>query len=269
MRILFVPTWKCNLQCSYCSLRTTTGADGSYQLSDRMLEGMRKDKPVDYWLSLFEKLPASQLELTGGDPTMYEGLVGLIAGLPSGWTWSITSNTLRVEVVQQLDLSKCLNWTASYHYHSGSLFNAGLLSIKKRGLHPSVTLVVTPEKITSAYLKARELSGDGYRVNIHRALLPGFSWKDEQYTDLWNGFKRMLQGLTVNIIDNIPMDYTGNRYSRCKAGRDYMALGPEGNEYRCFAHLLAGQPMSVTGTPDTCKVDCVCSYDIDNNKPER
>ena len=178
-KFIFIPTWRCNLRCPYCDYRPEGNAEG---LKLRAF-GKEFDIGVEIlwpmWLLFLNRFRPYHLEMTGGEPLCYEGLPDLLAHLPLGSSWGITSNTLD-ESCRRMLPQNCGGWTASYHYHSDEAFWRNIEALKAKSLYPRVTLVLKPdntEKVKAAMEKALSLKVGS---NIHPILKQGFDWKENK-----------------------------------------------------------------------------------------
>ncbi len=117
--------------------------------------------------------------------------------------------------------------------------------LDEEGFDPRVTLVLTPEnheRVRRAIDKI--VGGMDIGVNIHPVLKEGFDWKDHK--DLWDEFEAMGDGLLVGFIRDIPKKFEKGNWLRemnCQAGMDYFLLFPDGMVYRCYTHILRGEPI--------------------------
>lgn len=272
-KIIFIPTWRCQLNCSYCDygyidLAKTNGY--TLQAFDKQVEIGRELYWVE-WLEYLDRFEGSGylLEMTGGEPTCYKDLPKLLRHIGHNSKWAITSNTLNSDIIKEMPLHNCLAWTASYHFHSDKEFERNLFNIKRRGIMPRVTIVFTPWNYEEAFKKIKHFA-QNFGVNIHPMLKQGFSWEKSGYMRVWREAEQLARDIdSVQFINSISDEWKPERYDVCSAGRDYFCVMPDGQVRRCYSHLLAEK---VEGhikdfKPATearpCGVDCMFPCDRD------
>ena len=232
--IIFVPTWMCNLRCSYCDYRTKK-IDTGYELkafSETWHFGPEISWPG--WLVYLNRFRPYHLELTGGEPTIYPHLEDLLAHIPCDSTWAITSNTLNN--VRLFEPKNCISWTASYHYHDRGKFLDNIQWLKQRGFPLRCTLVMTPENHDHMMSVIHDFRKADVQVNVHPVLKPGFSW--DKYPELITEMRALHDGVWVNFIDAIPKQWDGDYYEKCDAGGKYFSVMPDGSVIRCYSAIL-------------------------------
>lgn len=188
------PTWECQLSCEYCSIRNSR--------IDRSVTGVEWWK----WPSALRRVlpPGSVVDIAGGEPLLYPGLVDLLHALAAlGLRWAITSNLKATDVVERLCRERpaggaCINVSD----HSGN-----------------------PEA-TANKLKLRQV---GYTVNVHRVDHPAAGHHESDarlitYQD-WRGGR---------AVDGV--------VRWCNAGVDHWIAGPNGDLWRCVVAAETGQP---------------------------
>jgi hypothetical protein len=93
MKIVINPSWKCQLQCTYCWLPHT-------KINREAVE-----HPWHEWAeALIRILPkGSIVDVCGGEPLLYEGIERLLKQLgDNGIHWAVTTNALASEGVERL-----------------------------------------------------------------------------------------------------------------------------------------------------------------------
>jgi MoaA/NifB/PqqE/SkfB family radical SAM enzyme len=263
IKIIFVPTWKCNLSCSYCYYKVSHIDKGGYKLS---LCGHEREVGQELgwqdWLAYLDRFAPFHLEITGGEPLMYHDLAKITESLPNGCKWSITSNTLLTEAVRKISKKDCVCWTASYHYGEDDKFLYNLVMLRKAGIYPKVTLVITPGSYALALRKIEWFTGMGYGVNVHPVQDMTDVWQG--LDDLWNEIQCM-QG--VNVVRNIPKKWTPEGSSSCVAGKEYLCVHPDGQVLRCLSQTISGSSIGhikdfeLYKEPKPCAGGCVFPCD--------
>jgi len=234
--MIWVPTWRCNRRCTYCNYNYKEGKCIAF---DREIPAA--ELPPDKWIEFFRAHPEIRhLELTGGEPTLYQCLPDVLAALPDGMTWAITTNLLP-KAVTKLPLDKCTCITASYHYTEDDTFFRHAKALKKKGKTPRVTIVITPENIDTAPDTIAMIRSKGLHVNLHPLLTPGWRWDNAS----WSRIRSWDDKPTVFLVDEITQGWEeGPRFDTCHLGTvDYAALGPGGEIYTCYGYLVQNMPM--------------------------
>ena len=267
MNAIFVPTWRCNLRCPYCDYRTQTlSRERDTELrcfGQKWMFG--PELSWRDWLTAFDRLGPMHLEITGGEPLMYSGLVNLTRYLRADSTWAITSNTLLD--VQGFVSDRNTAWTASYHYRQKNSFVDNVRKLQRKGFHVRVTLVFTPENAETCR-EAIELFAGRMRigVNLHPVLKQGFDWREGNMS-IYEAFRTLDDDRMINFVEDVPVAWEPQHFSRCEAGGNYITLMPDGTVLRCYSALLGQEPIGhvSTFTPrvgmHACGKDCIFPCD--------
>jgi len=112
MHVAIFPTWSCQLNCTYCSIRNSK--------VDRTVQGV----PWQTWAEALPKAvgKGSIVDIAGGEPLLYPGIVDLLHALgAAGLRWALTTNLKAHDVVKRICVEKpqggvCIN----YSDHSGN-----------------------------------------------------------------------------------------------------------------------------------------------------
>jgi len=281
-KIIFIPTWRCNLKCEYCDYFVNSESAKGYTLS-----AFKKDikiGPELTWIEWVEHLSKYQpllLEMTGGEPTVYKDLPKLLKHIGVESRWAITSNTLLTEQIEQMPAENCLAWTASYHYHSDDKFMRNLKILKDKGINVRVTIVITPENYQKGFVKTVEYMNEGFGINIHPLLKQGFDWNSKKEDKaIWQGMVELEQAShgIVTMIKEISDHWKAEHYPVCQAGtgKYFMAM-PDGQVFRCYSQILTGKKegMIETFVPnvsnEACNMDCMfpCDREIARTTPRK
>lgn len=241
-RIIFIPTWRCQLNCSYCdySTKCKEGEKGYKVQAFGNEFFIKEEMHWAYWLALLARFKPYHIEFTGGEPTMWEGIVEFISHLPDDSSWAMTSNTLIEKACQLITPSKTLCWTASYHFHHKDQFRDNLKLLRLRGFPLAVTMVATPKNEEKVLEMMDEFEDGNIAVNIHPMITKGFEWgADKVIIDRLR--KRAMQSNNENmrVVDLIRKTWQPDgAYGECVAGCNYFTLFPDGQVYRCYADAL-------------------------------
>ena len=265
-KIIMVPTWRCNLSCTYCDY--TPEGDAVECFSKRHEFGDALS--AETWLKELARFAPYKLEFTGGEPTAYAGFVDLVGGVGNSNCWSITSNTLLTKVIEKIDFTHCADWTASYHYHNDDVFVNNCLYILDKIRHnhavPRVTMVLTPDNKDMLLDKVEMFAANKLPVNVHPMLKEGFSWDDHR--EIYESVKAICTSPMRAFIDDIPDHFAGDHNETCSAGRNYFMLLPDGRVWRCYSVILdetlAGTSPFIWDykpTDGECNIDCMFPCD--------
>jgi organic radical activating enzyme len=231
--ILFMPTMLCNLKCPICHFKVSR-TPSSYNFFgwgfDHIIE---KEIEWQEWLKHFNRFRPYCLEITGGEPTMYKGFRELISHLPEEATWNMTSNIVNGSM-EGVTLSKCKNWTASYHFENKSLFIKNLNYLKPR-VKVCVTIVAEFNDFKKTIDAAIEFSRHVKQVNILRQLGKGIDWRNSEQEKVLD----VMRTKGFNIVDvDMPSSYNFESGYSCLAGVDYLCAMPDGKVYDCYSKAM-------------------------------
>jgi hypothetical protein len=97
MKVVINPSWNCQLSCAYCWLPHT-----------KINRDAREHDWIEWAEALVDLLPPNSIvDVSGGEPLLYEGLTNLLAYLGGhGLRWAITTNALATEAVEELVRSR-------------------------------------------------------------------------------------------------------------------------------------------------------------------
>jgi hypothetical protein len=229
MKAIWVPTWRCGQDCDYCNYRLDGEGLHCFGLTHQY---HTPELSPETWIEFFQRGLIRHVEITGGEPTQYAGLGRVLASLPAGMTFAITSNTLELPE-DILPHDKCLCWTASFHYREEKKFLANLAEVNRRGFRGSVTLVATPENVDRAIETMRFFDSLGQVYSLHLAMYAGFDWRDH-----WPAYNK-LGPFMRHVPDRYPMIFGQQwQFPKCSAGMDYCSIMPNGTLVRCYTKAV-------------------------------
>lgn len=205
--------------------------------------------------------------MTGGEPTLYNGLSELLGNLPIDSKWAITSNTLLTDTIKRLPTYNCKDWTASYHFHSDKIFLDNINLLRNHGVPVRITIVLTPKNIDIVKQKVKDFVFEGIGINIHPLLKQDFSWLNHK--EVWQEACKMgKKNVYVNFIDDISAEWKPEKHDICQAGTDkYFVLMPDGSVLRCYSEILQYHPSAhiknfePLSEPGACNIDCMFPCD--------
>lgn len=236
-RIVFVPTWRCQNRCFYCDYdqkgkpdRVSLKCFGrEYDIGSELTWGE--------WLVMLNRFRPYHLEMTGGEPTLWKGFYDLVAHIPSGSTWGITSNTEFCDP-DRIPVDRNKGWTASYHFRQLKPFMRKVTALRNMGFHVNITMVAHPKTMKNIEKSINEFVG--FPVNIHPFLGKGFNWAD--HPEDWKRVKEFMSLCTNETTDiPIPPSWEISRYAECNAGIEYFMLWPDGRVAPCYSSILRGE----------------------------
>lgn len=239
--VLFFPTMRCNLKCSYCHFKVEN-CEGGYEWEGYgKNHRIEKEIGVEDIMNFLYPLRPYHVEFSGGEPTLWKGFKEFTKKIHAGCTWAVTSNTLGN--VDGIDFQNCKSWSASYHGVNEEKFFENLLKIKKDFQFISVNFVIEKDKIFSNIKKVFRYAAEGFRPNLLRELNPGVDWRGSEEWQLLADMKKC--GLHV-VEDDIPPSFDFEKGYTCEGGQKYFAVMPDGKVYRCYSDAMRGEPIGDT-----------------------
>ena len=251
-KILFFPTMRCNLKCSYCHFKVDRNKEDYDWTGYGKTHHIERELPYQDFLTFFEKVQPYHLEFSGGEPTIYYDFKNLVNNIHQGSKWAITSNTLGD--LSDIDFSKLQCWTASCHTENQRFFD-NIMFLKSNGVSVSISMVVTKANIENIIYRTIKYAKYGVRINLLRELNPGVSWNN---TEEWEVLK-IMKALGVNVVeDDIPPEYEFTSGWYCEGGRLYFSVMPDGKVYRCYSEAMTGEPLGdvKTFSPGSNPTEC-------------
>lgn len=245
--IVAFPTMTCNLKCGYCGSKYLPNSKGGNKYPTEL--------DVTEWIDFLNDRAPYHLELSGGEPTFYSGFAELIACVPKDSEWAITSNT-QMDGVDKLDLSRCVDWTASYHEAANlPIFFYNLEYLKKK-VPVSVSMVFSKKNWQDQITTAMEIIDLEIRVNMIRAVGP-----DRPDDKIWGEAKQV----NCILVDDIKLILEHG--FECQTGHDYFMVAPDGSVFRCVSDFYYGDPVGSIESgwvvSDVCHNPCMhCDKDV-------
>jgi len=272
----FCPTFRCNLNCSYCPRDVKLAPDGkSYKVTfeDRKSFTIEEELPWAYLLHLLNRFRPYHMEITGGEPMLWSGFSPFLAHLPRDCSWAITTNTLVTDVVKTIDANTPpMVWSSSYHYHSDDIFAENVNYLRTKGIPVKINMVLTPTNGEKIIEKLKFFQ----QLKLPAAIIPmireGFTWKE--HTAIYNRFKNIGRELKSPYVAFVPtpINNCGAPPTKaCCGGRNYFHLFPDGRLFRCLSdcwkdgvepcgHLETFQPPK---EEQPCEAGCTLACDVE------
>lgn len=223
MKAVVNPTWRCQLSCAYCWVRGLGIALG------------REEEPAA-WLAFLRTLPKPlSVDLSGGEPTLYDGLFDLLYGLAQmGATWAITTNLV--------DATAYGNWRAN------RIPGCAAFNVSAHAGGPA-----------DLYERARVLAGAGYPVRVNVVDHPAARPLPEGLPGSVIPYQAWAEG---GALDGVTR--------RCNAGAEHIVCAPDGRVYRCavemqvgapaLGHIAQGWAAIAPEEPHVCRIGCSTCY---------
>jgi MoaA/NifB/PqqE/SkfB family radical SAM enzyme len=259
--VLFYPTFKCQLNCDYCSFHFDTNKFTPKKDWGRTLTWYE----IIVCLNRFRNY---HLELTGGEPLLYKDFRDLIAHIPSGSQWSITSNTLLDPAGTPPE--RCYSWHSSYHYLEAEKFAFNIKKLALGGMKPEINMLIRPDNFDDVEYGIKLF--EGYKIDLLPEFNPGINWTQEmldKYRQLALKYK------IIYLIDDgsTPLEYEYKTWDWCSAGMDYFCVIGDGTVYRCYSDMMRNESIGTIfdfqffTEPQRCGKECLgCGADIKQKK---
>lgn len=219
MKVVINPSWDCQLACKYCWLpHTKINRQAQEHLWHEWADAIIKHVPK-----------GSIIDVSGGDPLLYEGLSSLVSKL--GWygiNWAITTNALHTRGVNKLimrNIPGCVVINISDHL--GNL------------------------KAHENIQKIREV----YRVNVHKVAHESAGHHEDNAQSI--EYQAWKEGSALDGVKRL-----------CDAGINHWVIDPSGDIFRCCVDMQVGnKPLGnlFTGIinksePFICEFGCSTCY---------
>jgi len=234
VRLIAIPTWRCNLKCSYCAYRVRK--DGIIDIYHGLSTKALKEISPKHWILFFNSFSNALVEFTGGEPLLYNGLSEVVDSLSSKHKWAITSNTTLPNVVFNINPKRCKTWTASFHFESPKPFSDieyfidFLKQMREYGYQKiASTIVYLPwlhtEKDINFYISKFEEAK--IPLNWHPYHFYKYKWSPHKIQiakRLSPWFKPEWESYGISKI--------------CNAGQKYFVVDCDGTVYPCYSHMI-------------------------------
>lgn len=237
---LMMPTWRCQNACPYCWLNET--------VRTRRAMMRAPEQPVSRWLEAVERDRPDLLDIAGGEPTLWPGLLSFIDSV--GVNVGLSTNGLYFDAIAALAERK----------------RANLVSITL-SLHPRCLLPAYAELWTLSY---GLLSKAGYRVLVNVV-----NWQDNEaqaepiLAQMRAHNKAFCLSPFEQVADLAVQKAVG---LTCQGGISHKVIAPDGETWPCLSTLRSpwweslsmGNWLEGTDTParrvQPCHLACVDYY---------
>lgn len=208
LHILAILTWRCQNKCPYC-WELLMGRDQGRPPYDDTTELHYTD-----WLSFLRAGPPAFIDLSGGEPMLFEQFIPFIRLMSSRHLMALSTNLQDTEAYKKLlwtSSNRLVSVTCSWHKY-GSLspqrFVARVLGLIKQGLKAHVNIVDC---------KYYDLEGE-----------------DREIIDL---LKKYSIPYNVSPFENPAEVAVSSETYICNAGLNTFTVLPNGDAYRCLTWL--------------------------------
>lgn len=163
MHLLMQPTWRCPNACPYCWVRQTV------HTRPALLHAT--ERPPADWIAAIRREQPELVDIAGGEPFAYDGLLDIVAACPDT-RFAITTNAAlpAVQALAHVSLPNLIGVTVSYHPHSVAVseatWRAHLLAIRAGGHNVTVNVVDADTVSERAAETVVWLDGIGVRVVV-------------------------------------------------------------------------------------------------------
>jgi MoaA/NifB/PqqE/SkfB family radical SAM enzyme len=252
---------KCNYSCPYCG----------NEISKKAYENLTYPAP-DLWAKAWNRIEEELIiDITGGEPLLWEGLIDFIYLLDEDKRVAITTNgrVNLTEFVQKVPPQKCINMTMSYHpsqHVDLHYFIGKVLMLKNRGFNVNVNFVAYPEQMWIIPELIKVFSQHDILMNVDPYLqnseTPYYTFNESEIVFL----KQYITGNRKVCFERRKLS------SMCDAGSGYFVVMPNGDVYRCITksfqeasigNFLDEEFKLMTG-PSPCQTSCIFGCDMDH-----
>lgn len=262
-RVFF--TWdvhyRCNYKCSYCNAQKPEQDDF---IEARYLE---VDKWIAIWDDIYKKYGSCEIQLTGGEPFIYPGIMDLITRLSKIHTLEFSTN-LSWEIgpfIENISPERA-RIGVSFHpeFIDFNRFLEKVLILKNNGFEVWVNYVAYPPLLKDMPKYKLEVE----RAKMHFSILP-FSGKFEgrSYPDDYLEFeRRIMNGDDNDIVNKKTISWKTEKQNittkgkLCRMGQMYAKIHPDGEAYRCCAIGSTKLGNLIDGTFKLLEEPLVCEY---------
>ncbi len=223
--IIFVPQIACNYSCPYCIWNRFTPA-----------EYRRAQHGYAEWISVFERFAPSAFTITGGEPLLYRDLEPLIAQFPRKHLISCLVSNLEALDIASFSALKRREFRIMASFHPSMTTKERFLSrlddLRAHGFrNVTVNFVAYPQHLEEIPALKKYFEGkSGFYFRVDTFKDPGYD-----YTPAERTLVAEYKGKGIIPYDRTERyDFNDRSAKRCKAGRTYALIIPNGNVYTCM-----------------------------------
>lgn len=263
MKVLLLPTLRCNLSCDYCYLQGIKTRGTIEKLSD-FHQSIEWIDGLEWFENVYGEIDS--IDFSGGEPFLYRDIMHLLIELlKKHGSVNLTSNLeLIPDEFFELD-PHMIGLTVSLHLKDGRArkrFIETMKRLRERGFRFNINFVGHPSQIEK-FEQVLDIAGN-FGVGAHlepyvnyKSESPDFSIKDNPY---------------YTEEDRRGIEYSENREypTDCNIFGKYAVIAPNGNVYPCLGmmfenrHLLGNifdRTISTASDnkPIKCDIFCPCA----------
>lgn len=263
-RVFF--TWdvhyRCNYKCSYCNAQKPE--------QDDFIEAryLGADKWIAIWNNIYKKYGSCEIQLTGGEPFIYPGVMDLITRLSKIHTLEFSTNlSWDIEPFIKNITPDRARIGVSFHpeFIDFNLFLDKALTLKKSGFEVWVSYVAYPPLLKDMPKYKLEVE----KAKMHFSVLPFTGmFEGKSYPDGYSEFERkIMDGDDNDIVNKKTINWkTGEQKNTtkgrlCRMGQMYAKIHPDGEGYRCCAVGSSKLGNLIDGTFKLLEEPLHCEYE--------
>ena len=258
--------FSCNYRCPYCwfngkwdDIKINNIYPGTGEL-------------ISAWKKVYDMYGKVSVQIAGGEPLTYPGIVEFLAGLSTMHDVGITTN-LSCEVDELVGIKNDISVGMSFHPEFTELdsFMYKAQKIKNRGFGSSVLYLAYPSQIEKIHYYKKLFEKEGF---IFGVLTFWGRYKNAAYPEAYTNKEKDIINSALTVRGESKEKYqlapqiTKGR--QCNAGHTYSLVHPNGNVYRCgggnwkdqhqpFANLFKSDFALLKG-PQPCESEnCPCN----------
>ena len=212
MTLVWMPTYRCCLKCSYCAARALP--NDTHGLPENELTGAQ-------WLDIFAASPRriTQVAISGGEPAVYGDLPAVLAA--TEWRFAIDTN-LRIDPARWLKpqmYERVVAVNCGLHFHPA---HEEAVEYWRRLQWLREVLPAEAQVVCCQVVLWRDLADGSEEARIRAEQISGVEYRPLTFDD------------TYLFKDRYPVN--PGRRAGCAAGSDFLSICPDGAVYRCIGH---------------------------------
>jgi len=262
MRIVWDIHYKCNYRCPYCWF------ENDFKSRHLKVKDISTKEWIKRWNYVYDRYGAVHIEITGGEPFIYNDFVYLLKGISRFHTVRVTTN-LSIDIdniISEINPER-VKVISSFHptFAKLDIFLKKVLVLKEGGYGDTVIYVAYPPQfnLIDAYRKRFEDSGIIFSVTpfcgIYKGLNYPGAYSDHEKEVLGQCMGEDKERLKYTLNSEIP------KGKLCRAGQLSVLLFEDGKIARCgplkarpFTNLF-DEDFKFLKEPEPCESDfCPC-----------
>lgn len=229
--IVFLPTFRCNFRCRYC----TVIRDEFYKVFPK-----KEEKSWNEWVDILNKFSPAHIEVSGGEPFVYKDINKLINNLDPKNRIFLTSN-FSAPLEEILKINNNVGMTISYH--KGQINDDDLKDkvalLREKGYIMNATFVPYPKSVDQIP-EARRFVEEELRIPF--SIIPFLDPEYEYTPEELEKEKSLIESYGI-----YKYDVENRRKKLCRAGMKNFIILPNGDAYTCFEGFYAVHSRTYSG----------------------